>query len=164
VVGYGLTMSPQSESASFEARDPEFASRVSESFERQLIMATIGGELQSVEPGIVRITLPFREGLTQQHGFLHAGVVTTIVDSACGYAALSLSEPNTGVLTVEYKVSLLAPARGEHFVAVGRVIKSGRSMCFTEGEVWGVVGDEEVLVARMTATIMNVAGRGEITG
>lgn len=163
-MSYGLCMSPQPEPARFKARDPEFASRVSESFERQLIMATIGGELQSVEPGEVKIALPFREGLTQQHGFLHAGAITTIVDSACGYAALSLSEPNTGVLTVEYKVSLIAPARGERFVAIGRVIKSGRSLCFTEGEVWGVDGEAEVLVARMTATIMNVAGRGEITG
>jgi uncharacterized protein (TIGR00369 family) len=137
---------------------------VRESFRRQLIMGTIGADLLSVEPGRVSIGLPFREDLTQQHGFLHAGVVATIVDSSCGYAALTLLPPDTGVLTIEYKISLTAPARGERFAARGRVVKPGRNLCFTEGEVWGIEGDEERLVATLSATIMNVADRGEIRG
>ncbi len=144
-------------SSVFEPRDPAFESRIRDSFHRQFVMATIGGELQSVEPGVVCIELPFRKELCQQHGFLHAGIVTTIVDSACGYAALSLSEPGRGVLTVEYKVSLIAPARGERFRAIGKVLKPGGTLCFTEGEVWALGGEEESLIARMSATMMGIA-------
>ena len=98
-------------------------------------MTTIGASLARVEPGIVAIALPFRVDLTQQHGFLHAAVATAIVDSACGYAALSLMPENTAVLTVEYKVNFLAPASGDSFIATGRVIKHGETITVCAGDV-----------------------------
>ena len=101
-------------------RDPDFEQRVRTSFARQAAMATLGARLSRVEPGHVEIELPFRPDLTQQHGFLHAGVVTSVMDSACGYAAMSLMEPGAAVLSVEFKVNLLAPARGDLFRASGR--------------------------------------------
>src|SRR4051794_28165997 len=97
-------------------RDPEFEARVRASFAKQQFMATLGAQLERVAIGEVAIALPFRADLTQQHGFLHAGVVTSVVDSACGYAALSVMEPGAAVLSVEFKVNLLAPAEGTHFL------------------------------------------------
>ena len=111
-----------------EPRDPAFAVRVRASFERQRLMATIGARLVRVSPGEVDIEAPFGEGLTQQHGYLHAGIVTALVDSACGYSALSLAPPDSEVLSVEYKVNFLAPAQGERFVARGRVVRSGQKI------------------------------------
>lgn len=143
----------------FEPRYPEFEARVRASFARQKVMALLGAELQSVTPGEVIIKLPFRDDLTQQHGFLHAGVVTTIVDSACGYAALSLTDAETGVLTIEYKVNLLNPAAGEYFTAVGRVTKPGRNVTVCAGDVYGHRGGTETHVATMLATIMTIRGR-----
>ncbi len=114
-------------------RDPDFAARVRGSFARQRLMATLGAELERVLPGEVAIQLPFREDLTQQHGVLHAGAVTAIVDSACGYAAFSLMERGTGVLSVEFKVNMLAPAAGETFLAIGRVVRAGRTLTVCTG-------------------------------
>ena len=113
--------------------DPEFEVRVRSSFARQAVMSTIGARLMRVGPGEVDIELPFRHELTQQHGFLHAGVVATIVDSACGYAALTLMPPGAAVLTAEYKVNLVAPAAGEAVVARGRVLKGGRTLTVARG-------------------------------
>jgi uncharacterized protein (TIGR00369 family) len=110
------------------AGDPAFEARVRASFARQGVMTTIGARLTRVAAGAVEIELPFRSDLTQQHGFVHAGVITTIADSACGYAAFSLMPAEASVLTVEYKVNLLAPARGDRFVARGRVVKPGRTL------------------------------------
>src|ERR1700674_4997902 len=107
---------------------PEFAERVQRSFGRQRLMATLGATLERVSPGEVDIRLPFRDELTQQHGFLHAGAVTSVADSACGYAALTLMPPGAAVLTVEFKLNLLAPARGDAFVARARVRKAGRTV------------------------------------
>jgi uncharacterized protein (TIGR00369 family) len=118
-----------------EPRDPTYESRIRASFEKQRFMATLGAKLLSVKPGEVTIGFSFREDLTQQHGFLHAGALTAVVDSACGYAALSLMEAGTGVLAVEFKVNLLAPAVGERFEAVGRVVRSGRTITVCAGEV-----------------------------
>src|SRR5689334_3162536 len=109
-------------------RDPDFAQRVRESFGRQAAMATLGATLVQVEPGEVVLELPFRPDLTQQHGFLHAGVLTSVMDSACSYAALTLMEPGAAVLSVEFKVNLLAPARGDRFRAIGRVLRAGRTV------------------------------------
>src|SRR5262245_5566068 len=117
-----------------EPRDPHFAQRVRASFDRQAAMATLGAALARVAPGEVVIERPFRPGLTQQHGFLHAGVVTSVMDSACGYAALSLAEPGAAVLTVEFKVNLLAPARGSRFRAQGRVVRAGRTVTVASAE------------------------------
>ncbi len=147
-----------------QPRDPTWEERVRASFGRQTVMHTMGAELTRVAPGEVDITLPFRADLTQQHGFLHAGVITTVVDSACGYAALSLMQPDAAVLSVEYKVNLLAPASGERFVARATVVRSGRTLVVCRGDVFADPdpegGDEGTLVATMLATMMTVVGRG----
>ena len=146
----------------FDPRDPSFEARVRASFARQRAMQTIGARLVRVEPGEVELELSFREDLTQQHGFLHAGIVTTLVDSACGYAALSLMDNESAVLSVEYKVNLLAPAIGERMRAIGRVIKPGRTLLVCTGDVIAVAGDEETHVAAMQATMMAVRGRPDL--
>jgi uncharacterized protein (TIGR00369 family) len=144
---------------SFQASDPDFASRVRASFARQTVMTTLGAEMTQVAPGEIEITMPFRADLTQQHGFLHAGVLTTIVDSACGYAALSLMPANTGVLTVEYKVNFMAPAAGERFVARGRVTKPGRTLTVCAGDVFAQQDGSERLIATMLTTMMAIRER-----
>ena len=137
--------------------------RIAASFERQAIMATIGASLARVAPGEVDIALPFRADLTQQHGFLHAGIVATIVDSACGYAALSVMEPGTAVLSVEFKVNLLAPARGVRFLACGRVVRAGRTVTVVSGELRAFDAENApasgTVVAIMTGTMMTVRDR-----
>lgn len=146
----------------FEPQTADFAQRVRESFGRQRVMALIGAELADVRPGYVAIRLPFRSDLTQQHGFLHAGVVTTIVDSACGYAAFSLMPDGASVLTVEYKVNLLAPAKGAWFLAEGQVVKPGRTITVCDGKVYAVPdgeGEDRKLVATMSATMMTLLNR-----
>ena len=146
----------------FDPRDPGYEARVRASFARQRAMHTIGARLVRVEPGEVELELPFREDLTQQHGFLHAGIVTTLVDSACGYAALSLMDSESAVLSVEYKVNLLAPAVGDRMRAVGKVIKPGRTLLVCSGEVTATAGGSETLVTLMQATMMAVRGRPEL--
>ena len=146
----------------FDPRDPNYEARVRASFARQRAMATIGARLIRVEPGEVELELAFRDDLTQQHGFLHAGIVTTLVDSACGYAALSIMDRESAVLSVEYKVNLLAPAVGERMRAVGRVVKSGRTLVVCTGEVLAIAGDAESVVTIMQATMMAVRGRPDL--
>jgi uncharacterized protein (TIGR00369 family) len=154
----------------FPPRDPDFQQRVRESFERQAAMATLGATLTGINPGEVVIELPFRRELTQQHGFLHAGIATSVMDSACGYAALSLMEAGAGVLSVEFKVNLLAPARGHRFRAIGRVVRAGRTVTVVSGEFRVVnAPDDEArvgapdasgtLAAIMTGTMMTVRDR-----
>ena len=146
----------------FEPRDPDFAARVRANFARQGLMATLGADLVDVGPGAVTITLPFRADLTQQHGYLHAGAVTAIVDSACGYAALSLMPAGVEVLTVEYKVNFLAPAAGQMFVARGRVTKPGRTLTVCTGDVVAVGSDGgERHVATMLTTMMAILPQAE---
>jgi uncharacterized protein (TIGR00369 family) len=130
--------------------------RVWDSFARQTVMTTIGAKLERVAHGAVTITLPYREDLTQQHGFLHAGILTIIVDSACGYAALSLMPAEVGVLTIEYKVNFLSPAKGTHFVAHGRVLKPGRNVMVCSGDVVVLQDTQERLIATMLTTMMVV--------
>ncbi len=142
-----------------QPNDPDFERRVHASFARQRAMATLGASLTHVAPGEVDIVLPFREDLSQQHGFLHAGITTTIVDTACGYAALTLMPAGAAVLTIEFKVNLLAPGQGERFVARGRVLKPGRTITVSNGEVFAVRGGAERLVATMTATNMTIRER-----
>ena len=132
------------------------------SFARQRFMATLGASLARVAPGDVAIDFAHREELTQQHGFLHAGVMTAVADSACGYAALSLMEPGAGVLSVEFKVNMLAPAVGERFTATGRVVRSGRTLTVCAGEVTTERDGETVAVLLMQATMMAVRGRAEV--
>ena len=116
-------------------RDPDFAARVRSSFAAQQFMSTLGARLDRVEPGEVAISLSFRDDLTQQNGFLHAGVGASVVDSACGYAALTVMEPGRDVLSVEFKVNMLAPAKGSAFTATGRVVRSGRNLVVVSGEL-----------------------------
>ncbi|MBL8936751.1 MAG: PaaI family thioesterase [Archangium sp.] len=122
-------------------------------------MATFGCALEAVAPGAVTIRMPFREDLTQQHGFLHAGVVTTVVDSACGYAALSVMPEGAGVLSIEFKVNLLAPARGEAIIARAKVVKAGRTISVVNGEVFALRDGQEHLCTTMVATMMVVRDR-----
>ena len=124
-------------------------------------MHTLGAKLETVEPGRVDIALPFRDDLTQQHGFLHAAVVTAIADSACGYAAFTLMDAKAEVLSVEFKVNLLAPAAGERFVASGRVLRPGRTLTVCTAEVHADPTDEHAgaLVAVLQATMINVQPR-----
>ena len=140
-------------------RDPAFESRVRDSFERQAAMAMMGATLAHVGPGEVAIDVPFRSDLTQQHGFLHAGVTTSVMDTACGYAALTLMDPGTAVLSIEFKVNLLAPAKGELFRATARVVRSGRTVSVVSGEFHVLDPAEETPVAVMTATMMTVRDR-----
>jgi uncharacterized protein (TIGR00369 family) len=143
--------------------DPHNARRVRASFERQRAMAFMGAQLSAVAPGSAEIVLPFREELTQQHGFIHAGIITAIADSACGYAALSLMPPGVGVLTVEFKVNLLNPAAGVRFVARGQVVKPGRTIMVCTGEVTAERDDGAVAtVALMQATMMVIRDRANI--
>jgi uncharacterized protein (TIGR00369 family) len=141
------------------ARDPNFEARVRASFGKQKLMSMIGAGLEKVAPGEVDIRLPFREDLTQQHGFLHAGTVAAVADSACGYAALSLMPPDAGVLSIEFKVNMLAPAKGDAIVARGQVIRTGRTIMVCRADVVSVTGGDEKLVAAMQGTMMVVTGR-----
>ena len=133
------------------ARDPDFEARVRSSFATQRFMSTLGARLARVELGEVEIAMPFREDLTQQDGFLHAGVGASVVDSACGYAALTVMSPGANVLSVEFKVNMLAPAKGAEFAAIGRVVRSGRTLVVVSGE-WRADGN---LVMLMQATMMS---------
>lgn len=141
----------------FVLHDADFEARVRSSFERQRVMATIGARLLSVAPGEVEIELPFREDLTQQHGYLHAGIVAAVVDSACGYAAMSLTPAGAEVLSIEFKLNLLSPAKGERFVARGAVKRAGRNVTVCVGDLFAM-GSEgaEKIVATMLATMMTV--------
>ena len=127
-------------------------------------MRTLGARLTRVAAGEVEIELPFREDLTQQHGFLHAGVVAAVLDSCCGYAAFSLTPPGAGVLSVEFKTNLLAPASGEILVARGRVLRSGRTISVCQADGFMRTGSTEVAIATMLATIMTVTDREGIVG
>jgi len=141
----------------FKAQDPDFEARVRASFARQRVMGTIGARLSRVAPGEVEIELPFREDLTQQHGYLHAGVVAAVVDSACGYAALTLAPAGAEVVSIEFKLNLLSPAVGERFFARARVKRAGRSVTVCTGDLFASTGGEEKAVATMLATMMTVA-------
>ena len=137
------------------ARNPSFAEDIKQSFAKQTIMRLIGAELTRVEPGVVEIALPHRADLSQQHGYLHAGIVTTIADSACGYAAYSLMPPNSEVLSVEFKVNLLRPAKGDRFVASAEVVKSGKTLTVVRADVFAFDerGGRE-LIATMLGTMI----------
>jgi uncharacterized protein (TIGR00369 family) len=140
--------------ARFQPQDPLFAARVRASFGRQKAMVLIGASLTAVEPGYVEIGLPFRDELTQQKGFVHGGILGMICDSACGYAAFSLMPADCSLVTVEYKINILNPATGS-LVAQGRVIKPGRTLTVTRGDVYGEDGKH---VATMQQTLLMLAG------
>jgi uncharacterized protein (TIGR00369 family) len=143
----------------YQPQDPGFEARVRGSFARQVFMATLGARLVSVAPGRVEIALPFRNDLTQQHGFLHAGVVAAVADSACGYAALSLMPADSGVLSVEFKINLMKPAAGRSFRAAGTVIRAGRTLIVCGAEVLAAGEGGDSVIAVMQATMMLVRDR-----
>jgi uncharacterized protein (TIGR00369 family) len=150
------------DTSGFEPRDPDFAERVRASFAKQGAMHTIGASLAEVAPGRVVIELPWQQALTQQHGFLHAGMVATALDSACGYAASTLMPAEAGVLTIEYKINLLAPAQGSRFRMEGVVLKPGRTITVSEGRAYALHEGRERLIATMGATLMTITGRDAI--
>lgn len=143
----------------FHPSDPGYDGRVRASFARQGLLRTLSASLQGVAPGQVEIALTPGSAVSQQHGFVHAGALAAIADSAAGYAALSLMPPGTGVLTVEFKINLLAPAAGERVLARGRVVKAGRTLTLAQTEVFSETAGQEKLVALFTATMMTVSGR-----
>jgi len=150
--------------STFLPRTPDFEQRVRDSFARQGVMGTLGAQLLRVEPGVVEIGLDWAPGLTQQHGFLHAGVVSTALDSACGYAGFSLMAADAAVLTIEFKINLLAPAKGQRFRMVGTVLKPGRTITVAEGQAFAIDNGQEKLIATMGCTLMAVTGRDTIQG
>ncbi len=144
---------------SFVPGDPGYRERVVASFDRQRVMQELGIVLVDVRPGEVDLAMPYADRLTQQHGFIHAGIVSTALDSACGYAAFSLMSADAAVLTVEFKINLLAPAAGERFVFRAAVVKPGRTLTVCDARAYAIRDAGEVLIASMTGTLMAVRGR-----
>lgn len=138
--------------------------RVRDSFALQGAMTTLGAQLTHLAPGAVDISFDWTPGLTQQHGFIHAGMLSAALDSACGYAGFSLMPEDAGVLTIEFKINLLAPAQGQRFRCEGRVLKPGRTIVLAEGRAFAIEGGQEKLCATMHCTLMAVQGRPGIAG
>jgi uncharacterized protein (TIGR00369 family) len=143
-------------------KDPAFQARIQASFDKQGLMSTLRASILHMAPGAVDIALMASPSVSQQHGFVHAGAVAAIADTAAGYAALSLMPPGAGVLTTEFKINLVAPAAGERVVARGRVIKAGRTLTLAQTEVFSETAGGERLVALLTATLMTIEGRGGV--
>jgi len=148
----------------FSPLDPDYRARVEASFSRQRVMETLGVRIAELRPGRIVLEMPYAVEFTQQHGFLHAGIVATALDSACGYAGFSLMAKEAAVLTVEFKTNLLAPAKGRRFVFIGEVLKPGRTLTVAEAKAFAIEGQNEKLIASMTATLMAVTGREGVEG
>jgi uncharacterized protein (TIGR00369 family) len=146
----------------FQPQDPDFQHRVRTSFARQRVMQTLGIEIARLEPGEIDLTMLHDAAYTQQHGFIHAGIIAAALDSACGYAAFSLMAAEAAVLTVEFKTNLLAPAKGDRFRFCGRVVKPGRTLTVCEAQAVALAGGDERLVATMTGTLMALFDRQDI--
>ena len=147
---------------SFKPKDPQHRSRVEASFNQQQVMKTLSVEIESLQPGEIELIMPYGVAYTQQHGFMHAGIIATVLDNACGYAAFSLMPDDAAILTVEFKTNLLAPARGERFLFRGKVVKPGRTITVCEAQAFAVGGGEEKLVATMTGTLMALFERADL--
>jgi uncharacterized protein (TIGR00369 family) len=156
-MNYGI---PRPE-AHFEPRDPHWEQKVRDSFVRQGAMTLIGATLVDVWPGGCEIHMPYRDDLSQQHGFFHAGITSTAVDSAAGYAGFTLMPPNTSVLSVEFKINLLAPADGELMIATGEVIKPGKNLVICRGDAWVIKNGKKTHCAMMQQTLMTMHGKPE---
>lgn len=139
-----------------------FERRTRDSFAAQPAMQTIGATLAEVGEGRVVIEMPYDAKLTQQHGFLHGGIVSAGLDSACGFAALTMLPPDSGILTIEFKINLLAPAKGDTFRFEGNVTKPGRTITVTDGVAWAMAGGATKRIATMTATMMTIVGRDDV--
>lgn len=153
----GQTASP----VSFTPPNPDFEARVRESFARQGAMGLIGARIFALRPGFCAIELPCRAELTQQHGYMHAGIVSAIADSAGGYAGFTLFPEDASVLTVEYKLNLLAPAAGDRLIAEAQVVKPGRTLVVTRGEVYAETGERRTLCAIMQQTLIVLSGKAD---
>lgn len=140
----------------FQSRDPDFVAKVKASFSCQNVMQSLGISLHDVQAGFVELRMPFSEKLTQHHGFIHAGILTTALDSACGYAAFSLMDKEAEVLTVEFKTNFLAPAKGDAFIFKAKVLKSGKTLSISEAYAFAVSDSQEKMIASMNATLMAV--------
>lgn len=148
---------------SYQAADPKFRERVGSSFARQRAMTTLGIEMLRVEAGAIELAMGYDAAYTQQHGFVHAGIIAAALDSACGYAAFSLMPADAAVLTVEFKINLVAPAKGERFVFRANVVKPGRTLTICEARAFALdEGGAERLVATMTGTLMAVFERSGV--
>lgn len=142
----------------------DFRERITRSFGRQRAMGLIGAQLTRVEHGTVEIELPFDEKLTQQHGFLHAGVISAALDSACGYAAYTVIDTEASILTIEFKVNLMSPGRGDWFLFRGEVTKPGSNIIVADGRAYSITDGPAKLIASMTGTMMVVRGRQDVAG
>jgi len=138
----------------FEPKDENFVEKVQASFSAQSMMKSIGAEISRIEAGAVDIQIPYQKDLTQQNGFVHAGIITAIADTACGYAAFTLMPKGADVLSVEFKVNLLSPAIGENFFAEGRVLRAGKTLTIVQGDVFAFSNNQRKHVATMLATMM----------
>jgi uncharacterized protein (TIGR00369 family) len=148
----------------FQPKDPNFADRVHASFARQRMMQTLGVEITRLAPGEIELAMPYEAAFTQQHGFIHAGIMATVLDSACGYAAFSLMPADAAVLTVEFKTNLLAPAKGERFLFRAHVVKPGRTLTVCDGQAFALENlADERLVATMNGTLMALYDRPNIS-
>ena len=145
----------------FTPPDPEFAARVRASFARQAFMALLGAGIDEVRPGHCRISLPYRPELSQQHGFFHGGVIGTIADNCGGYSAFTLAPADASILTVEYKLNIVAPGRGERLEGEGQVLRAGRRLVVCESRIFAVADGRRSLCAVALATLMLMAGRSD---
>jgi uncharacterized protein (TIGR00369 family) len=146
----------------YSPKHPEFETKVRSSFAKQAAMAELGITMTKVGPGFVELSMPYSKRFTQQHGFMHAGIISTALDSACGYAGLSLMPEDAAVLTVEFKTNLLAPASGTDFVFLGQVVKAGRTLSVCDAKAFSFDGSERKLIATMSGTLMAIYGRDHI--
>ena len=150
--------------ANFTAKDPNFEARVRKSFDAQGIMGHLGARLVSVSPGACEIDLPYSDVVSQQHDFFHGGAIGTIADTAGGYSAFTLMDAEDGILTVEYKLNLMAPASGELLIARGHVLRPGRTLTVTRADVFVVKDGVETVCATMQQTLMRIVGRADVSG
>lgn len=143
----------------FQPRNPDFEARTRDSFSRQTFMSHLGADLVRVDPGHVEMRLPYQEFLCQQHGYFHGGVIGTLADNAGGYAAFSLMAAEDTVLTVEYKMNIMAPGEGDALIAVGTVVKPGRTLTISEARIYSEIDGRRKLCATALCTLMTMAGR-----
>ncbi len=155
-------MTKKTRKSSFTPLYKEFKNKVRRSFERQNAMSSLGITIENLEPGRIELNMPYLEAYTQQHGFMHAGILSTAMDSACGYAAFSLMSEEADVLTIEYKVNFMAAAKGDSFLLIGKVLNPGRTITVCQAEAYANKKGERKLVAHMTGTMMTILGGKEI--
>jgi uncharacterized protein (TIGR00369 family) len=139
--------------------DDGYKLKVAESFQRQEVMKTLNASILDIRPGEIELEFPHQQSLTQQHGFIHAGTISTVLDSACGYAAFSLMPEDAAVLTIEFKINLLSPAKEDRFRAIGKVKKFGKNITVTDGELFAYSDSGKKLIATMVGTIMAIYNR-----